>query len=323
VQCTGIVTQEFAKIIEPKKEFIINQLKKQQLFSKHQVAELPTKDIVIDRTKFDQYLAKKALKAGAEIHLNTKFLGMAEDFISLAGRQNKIIKIRPKLIIGADGPFSEVARANNIFNYRQFYTGLQARIKGNFQKDVYETYFGTICPGFFAWLVPESSKTARLGLASRTNTAELFQKYLKIKNIKNSQILSKQAGLIPIFNKKIKIKDKNIFLIGDAAAQLKATTGGGLVPGLKATKILADCITNNKDYEKEIKQLNRQLQAHLLIRKILNKFTDKDWDNIIKSIKNNKIRKILYNTDRDNPITLLFKLAITKPSLLSFLRKAF
>ncbi len=323
MQCTGIVTQEFAKIIKPKKEFIINQLKKQRLFSKHQTAELPSKDIVLDRTKLDKYLARKALKAGAKIHLNAKFLGMTKDFIVLAGKQNKIIKIRPKLIIGSDGPFSEVAHANNIFNNRQFYTGLQARVKGNFQKGTYETYFGSICPGFFAWLVPESEKTARIGLASRKNTAMLFQRFLKAKNIKNRQIIDRQAGLIPIFNKNIKIRDKNVFLVGDAAAQLKATTGGGLVPGLKAAEILADCIINKKNYEKEIRKLNRQLQAHLIIRRALDKFKDNDWDSLIKSIKDGKIRKILHITDRDNPITLLFKLAIAKPRLLSFLRKAF
>lgn len=323
MHCTGIVTQELARIVELKKEFVVNKLSKQRIFSKHQAAELPAKDIVLDRTAFDCYLAEKAVKAGAEIVLNRKFLGLTKDFIVLADKGNKLIKVRPERVIGADGPFSEVARANNMFNCRQFYTGLQVRVRGNFNKDTYETYLGSICPDFFAWVVPESSETARIGLASRTNAANLLQRFLKLKNIRKEQIISRHAGLIPVFNPRIKVQDDYIFLVGDAAAQLKATTGGGLVPGLKAAKVLADCILNSRDYEKELKQLNRQLWMHSFVRRILNRFTDNDWDNLVKIIKNKKIKDILYDIDRDNPIKLLLKLAAAKPGLLSFLRKAF
>ncbi len=323
MQCTGIVTQELGKIIELKKRFIINQINNQRLFSKHKTASIPSNDIVIDRTKFDQYLAEKAKKAGAKIHLSHKFLGLTKNSIALANKKNKLVKKQTDIIIGADGPFSETARANNMFSKRQFYTGLQARIKGKFSKDTYETYFGNICSDFFAWIVPESEKTARIGLASRKNTAKKFMRFLKAKNIKNSQIISKQAGLIPIFNKNIKIQDNNVFLIGDAAAQVKATTGGGLVPGLKSAKILADCIINNKNYNKQIKPLKKQLSMHLKVRNTLNKFSDKDWDKLIRTINNEKIKKILHKISRDNPSELALKLIAAKPGLLSYLRKAF
>ena len=43
---------------------------------------------------------------------------------------------------------------------------------------------------------------------------------------------------------------EDIFLLGDAATQVKATTGGGIIQSLMAAKELASAIENNTSYEK-------------------------------------------------------------------------
>ena len=117
---------------------------------------------------------------------------------------------------------------------------------------------------------------------------EIF-KHIISKGVKEEEIIDYQAGLIPIYDKKSVINRGNVYLVGDAAGQVKATTGGGLVPGLKAAKILADCLINKKDYQKEIKKLNKKLWLHLKLREILNKFSNKDYDNLVKLMKKKKI----------------------------------
>ena len=78
-------------------------------------------------------------------------------------------------------------------------------------------------------------------------------------------------------------------MIGDAATQLKSTTGGGIIPSLKAAKTLCDCIINKKDYNKEFKkQSGRELLLHLKIRNILNKFSDNDYDKLLELMNQKK-----------------------------------
>ncbi len=321
IQCTGIITPEIKKILNLKKEFIANKTSKIKIFSKNQKLTLPVNDIVINREKFDKYLAKKAKKNGAKIYLNHKYLGIRNNNAVVADKDNKIQELESEYIIGADGPLSEVAKSNKMFGKREFYFGVQARIKGNYDLGLYQVYLGSLCKDFFAWIVPESEKVARVGIASRKDSKDKFNKFLKNKNILKKNIIEHQAGLIPIFDKKIKVNEENIYLVGDAAAQLKATTGGGLVPGLKGAKILADCLVNKKDYKKELKKLNRKLKLHLKIRQVLNNFSDKDYNDLLKKLNNPKIKQIMNKYSRDNPKKLILGILLKKPSVLKYTTK--
>ena len=110
----------------------------------------------------------------------------------------------------------------------------------------------------------------------------------------------------------------NVYLIGDAAGQVKSTTGGGIVYGMRAGKILADCLNNNLDYEKEWrKELNKDLMFHLRIRKFLNKFNENDYNDFIKVLKTID----LGNFNRDYPLRNLGM--FIKPSLIGFFLRNF
>jgi len=321
VHCTGIVTEELGKIIQLKKEFIVNKIEKVRVFSKNNKIEFPINDIVLNRAKFDSYLAKTAKKYGAKIYIDHQFIGIRGNKAVLADKNNKIIKVEAEAIIGADGPLSEVAKANKMFGKRKFFFGMQARIKGNYELDCYEAYFGSICPGFFAWILPESKKIARIGVAARTNAKEIFKRFLDVKGIKEKEIIDFQAGLIPIFNKKITVQRGNVFLVGDAACHVKATTGGGLVPGFKAAKKLANCILHKKDYKKELKAVNKELALHLKIRQIIDRFSDKDYNKLIKLMKNKKIMRALSKYNRDNPKKIVLKAILAEPSIILYTTK--
>ncbi|MBW2996344.1 geranylgeranyl reductase family protein [Candidatus Woesearchaeota archaeon] len=320
VQCTGIVTEEIGKIVKLDKEFLVNKVNKVRVYSKNNKIEIGIRDIVIDREKFDRYLARKAEKNGAKIHLNYKFLGIRGNNAVLADKNNKIINVEAEYIIGADGPLSDVAKSNAMVRKKEFFFGMQARIKGSYDPECYEVYLGSVCKDFFAWVLPESNKIARVGVACRSNTRSIFKEFLDVKGIEDRNIIDFQAGLIPIFNKKACVKRKNVCLVGDAAGHVKATTGGGLVPGLKAAKVLANCIVNGKNYEKGLKKLNKELDIHLKIRNMLDRFNDKDYNKLLKLLKNRKIKHVLHKNSRDSPKKLVFKALIAKPSLLQYIK---
>ena len=112
--------------------------------------------------------------------------------------------------------------------------------------------------------------------------------------------------------------------MGDAALQVKATTGGGIIQGIMAAKALADAIEKNKSYESEWKKvLGKDLWLHLFIRRMMNKFSDQDYDYMLSLVKQQRVKNILESFDRDYPTRFLLKLGITEPRFASFARFLF
>lgn len=325
VQCTGIVTSKINEIIELKENIIKNRIKKIEIYSKNNSASINLKepDIILDRERFDNWLAEKAEKAGAKLFLQNKFIGKEENNIVIKDlKQNKIKKIRPDYIIGADGPLSSIYNILNPKAKRTFYKGIQIRAHGNFEKDCFQVHLGSVCPDFFAWVVPENESTARIGLASLYSQKALLKEFLRKLDIKKA--IDMQAGLIPVYSPGIKTQEGNIFLVGDAASQLKASTGGGIVQGLIAANSLADSIINKKDYEKGWKKkLAKDLWIHLKLRQYLNKFLDKDYDRLVELLNNNRLKNILETESRDALSKFLLKIIFAEPRLISFANKLF
>jgi len=313
VQCTGITTKALGNFVNLKKDFVINKTSHAKIHSKNNSIKIPLEEIVLNRTKFDRYVANKAADAGAKIHFNHKYIN--------GEIKGKFKKSTDDILIGSDGPLSNVAKHYNLIGNRKFLHGMQARVKfesGNY----FQTFFGDVCPGFFAWIVPESDTIARIGLASAKDTKLYYSRFLKKLNIK--KVLEVQSGLIPIFCEKQKIFHKNVFLIGDSAAQVKATTGGGLVPGLHSAKVLANSIINGGNYEKMFhKSIGKELKLHKMIRDTLNKFNNRDYDNILELLKKQKIQNILSNYNRDYPSEFILNILVNEPRFLFFLKKLF
>ncbi|MBW2977995.1 geranylgeranyl reductase family protein [Candidatus Woesearchaeota archaeon] len=321
IQCTGLVTKELSSVVKLKKEFILNRLNIARVCSYNNSVEVGINEYVLDRVKFDKHLADLAVKSGAKIIHGAKVIDIGKNEIFIKSKKGKV-RVKADIIIGADGPNSIIAKKINKIKRRN-YVGLQARIKGNFDDNQHITYFGDVCPGFFAWVVPESKKIARIGLACEKDVKGCFDRLLKKLKINNNDIINKQAGLMPLYDKKLKVQERGMYLVGDAATQVKATTGGGLVFGLKAAKILADCIINGKDYTKRLKKLNKELSIHLKIRSILNRFNDKDFSYLIKLVRGEKVQSVLKNSNREYPSKLMLKLLFNEPRFLFFMKKLF
>ena len=339
IQCTGILTESFLEIIEPKKEFLVNTISRISVNSPNNsraVLEMKKKDYIVNRTLFDNYFCSLAVDNGAKLFLNHRFLDFKNGVMEIKDNYNsKIKKIKTDILVGADGPLSSVAKSAGIYGKRKILIGMQAVIKMQCEKNKFDTYFGSAFPKFFGWFVPEADDIARVGLAAEDNPKQYFDEFIKKFN---GRVLEIQAGPIPVYNPEIQIQKENIYLVGDAACQIKNTTGGGIVFGLIGAKILADCIINNtqtetndqrpmaniKDYQKEIKKkLGKDLMAHYYMRKVLDRFTDKDYNKLVELVKQEKVKNILENFDREFPSKFIAKLLLTEPRFLWFGRKLF
>ena len=102
-------------------------------------------------------------------------------------------------------------------------------------------------------------------------------------------------------------------MVGDAAAQVKSTTGGGIIFGCKCANVLKKAI--DKDdlnyYETHWRsKYGFDLQLHAKIRKFLNKT---DYDKLFLDILNSNAPNLISKYgDMDHPKYLVHKLFMKK-----------
>ncbi|AJF61533.1 TPA: NAD(P)/FAD-dependent oxidoreductase [Candidatus Woesearchaeota archaeon] len=322
VQCTGILSDYFLTIFEPKKDFVLNTVERTKIFSPNGkfVNAGIKKNYVVCRKKFDSYLAKMAESAGAEYHLSHSFNSFRKNgkkIISEISCRGKAIESEADVLIGADGPLSKVAKAAGLFEGREFVIGTQieAKMKNN---NIVEFYPYIGC---YAWIVPVDPETVRIGVASYKNSMALFKKFAmkKIGKDYNKRTIENQSGVIPVFNPKVRAQKDNVYILGDAATFVKATSGGGINQSLKAAIILAECVDKELDYDKEWrKQMFLNLYVHLLAHRMHQRFTATDWNDLIGTFSSSKMKKILHDESRDRIVSMIIKIIAARPSLMKY-----
>jgi flavin-dependent dehydrogenase len=308
VHCTGIATSKIKELIELPEGIILDRIHTIEINSGDKKLEIKLKepDIVLDREKFEKYLFSRAEKAGAKFFLGHKLEKITENTIIIKNNERKITKPK-EILIGADGPQSIVSK--HLGNKNRFFSGIQELCnKCETGKAIVKTGTGKFC-----WKVPckEYSKTGVM--------SDLKNAGADFAEIKTSEKSEKQGGLIPIYNPKEILHKKDTYIIGDAASLAKATTGGGIIPGLCSAKILADCLINGKKYEKEIKQIKKELLLHLTARKILDAMKAEELEKLISILSKQKNKEVLGKNSRDNLPKLALLLMLKNPIRLTSL----
>lgn len=329
VSSTGLITGLLAKRFKVPEELIVSKPAQARIYSPAgDFFEVNLKnDILLDRAAFDRHLAKMAQEAGVKYFLGQRFVDFQREkdkfkvklFDKATGKLREIIT---DYLVGADGPLSRVAKSAGLYGNRIFYTGLQAIV--DVENDgVIEFYLNG---KDIAWLVPENKNTARVGIAASSRADMFFKEFLEKKLGKDyeSKILARQSGLIPVYDPKVKTEDRGLYLIGDAAMMEKATTLGGINQGMIAAMALAEAISSGKNYDRLWrKKMGKELYLALLIRKVMNKLSDEDYNKLIALMNKPKNRKLLETYERDAPSKFAFKMALQEPGLWGFVRHLF
>ncbi|GAH60574.1 unnamed protein product, partial [marine sediment metagenome] len=125
-----------------------------------------------------------------------------------------------------------------------FVSGAQAEVN-TIDIDEVEVYFGQKpFPGFFGWLVPTNHDKGLAGLLVANAPALYLRNFLHHLRAQG-KIASTEAdmkfGTIPLGTLPRTYSDRMI-VVGDAAGQVKPTTGGGIYYGLLCADIAANCL---------------------------------------------------------------------------------
>ncbi|MCP3682802.1 MAG: NAD(P)/FAD-dependent oxidoreductase [bacterium] len=318
VQCTGIVGESFKRIIHDD-SFVVNKIHKARIYSPDRnfvEVNFRKPNLILNRAGLDKYLMKKAEKRGAEYFIGKRITEVKNSKIAFESGK-KTTRINADYIIGADGPLSTVAKQTGLFRKRRFFVGIQATAR--MENDNAVEFF-PINRGI-AWIVPESKKRVRIGIAVRNNAKRVFDRFTS-EHIGKDRIIELQAGLIPEYDPKIRTRKGNVFLIGDAATMVKATTLGGIVQSLTAARCLCRSFIEKRDYEKEWRSaISRELYVSLMMRQMMDKFSANDYNQLVHLFNSRRMKRLLDNLDRDFLAKSVIEMAIKEPRLLAFARK--
>ena len=270
LQCAGIINKRVLDVNQFPDELILNKAKGAVLHSKNHsltVSKEEDQAIIIDRVALDQFLYNRAIENGVDSYLSSKVLAIDDVEGKVSFKNESAEKsIKSKIIVGADGPLSIVSSAfGNDFDY---YCASQYLVKieeDNNDMSFVDLYsYGDLFPGFI-WQIPVSENIFRIGLFSNYDYKrqdEILNDFLMNDfQYENYEIIEKYKGKIPIYNKENKLFKNRALIIGDAASQVKPTTGGGLLIGFEAVGMAKKAIVNALDSE-DFNSLNLEKETY-------------------------------------------------------------
>ena len=344
VQCTGLIsTKALAECEMGEGNFVLARLRGAFVYapdcSELTVTGKGVKAYVIDRKMFDRALVEGSVDLGADLLLKTRFIDMEKDKVSVRTDGEKK-EIQADTIIGADGIQSSVGRMAGLPRCEKILSGVQFEAPYASKDPGYVEIFtgNNVAPGFFAWAVPFEGM-ARLGLAKNQDGFSALH-YLE-RLVKHPVVASRYEGSrtehvlggIPLGPPDRTTKG-NVMIVGDAAAQVKPTSGGGIYMGAVCAKIAGEVAaraarkeTDLEEYEKRWRSaVGRELAIGMRIHKSLGKLSDGDLNEFISFLNTQEMREAITEYgDMDHPSVLLQKIISTgdKKRLIRLLGVAF
>jgi len=271
--------------------------------------EHPDAGYILERKMFDRDLAAMAVQAGACLLTNAEVVGLLSENHRVVGvevshRGNKKV-VRSKVLIGADGVNSRVARWTSIYGelLPEDYHACAEYLLGRVEVDLGYTEFlagNEVAPGGYAWIFPKSEATANVGLGisphlTKKKPFEYLDELVE-KRFPHASKLETISGSVPTSPADRLVGDA-VMLVGDAARVSDPMTGAGIANGLFsaaiAGRVAARCSKEGdvsrkalSQYEKEWnKKHGKDLRYRARAREVFLKLTDDDFETIFDFVE--------------------------------------
>ncbi len=259
VICTGIVGKEVFEKFGLNPASIIREIRTVRLvspFSTVVTYQHPRSfAFVVDREAFDGHIAESAAAAGATIELNCRVqdiaVGPAGVTVTARSDKHDLVTCEAEVAVIASGIDYALQKKVGLGYPMDFLNGAQAEIS-DAAGDVTSIFFGkSVAPGAFAWSVPAAEGKIRVGLLTKREPKAVLQKLLDerfreaVPSLDDVQIRTKAVaqGLLS------RTAAERVLSVGEAAGQIKTTTGGGISYGLLcadlASEVIAECFAKS------------------------------------------------------------------------------
>ncbi len=206
---------------------------------------------ILDRTRFDAYLAAEAAAAGAQVLVGAEATGMSRNG---DGRWHVCVKergqdavYRARVVIGADGVETMVGR----------WAGLDTRVPSRDMEScaqyvlqgiecdpdaIYLQFSEAIAPGGYAWIFPKAVGVANvgLGLVALKTDGRNARQYLDAwvaRRFPTAARTGYTVGGVIVHTTIKKTYADGVMVAGDAAHMINPLSGGGITNAMKAGRL--------------------------------------------------------------------------------------
>jgi len=262
-----------------------------------------------DRSLLEEEMLRQAREAGTDIHLGKKVhqIKVRDDLVEVKinGRhtpdsqvKTELQTVQAQVIILATGVDYQFHSGLGLGYPTFFLQGAQTEVR-SIEGGKVEIHLGNhLPPGSFAWIIPSSNQHSRIGLLSPGNARATLKRFLKehldgLFSPESDPILQRRTaqGFVG------RIASHRVLAVGEAAGQIKATSGGGVFYGLLGSRILVQVLKDAfkrsnftekglADYRKLCqKEIGREVKMGLYIRTIWKRLKDRDIDRVFRLIQ--------------------------------------
>ena len=251
VCCTGVISTECFDSFGISSDVILTRANSAKFFSPSgRCLRLQTEEVqayTVERASFDKAVACKAQAQEAAYFFPCRVtdITVEKDRTKVEAMYHGAKEVFvARAVILANGFKPELTEKLGLGKIKNFLIGAQAEIEARDIEEV-EVYLGRqIAPGSFAWLVPTSANTALAGLITMSHAKSNLERFLLNPFCQgrmihqNSEIRQKAVpmGTLP------HTYGDRVLIIGEAAGQVKPTTGGGIFFGHIGAKIAAEVL---------------------------------------------------------------------------------
>jgi len=309
-------------------EVVLHKIEVMAVATANKELSIPLKDpdLIVERAKLTHWLASRFQAAGGELFLGHRFKALQKTRdglgISLQTTQSELFVGAREAVIGADGVRSKVAEEAGIPKPHSLpIVQAEVILPSDWDPSVTKVWFDTKETRFFFWLIPESSTKGVVGLiGDRDGQArESLRRFLALHNLEPEAY---QAAQVALYHPRLKpwtrIGEIPVYLVGDAAGQVKVSTVGGTVSGFLGARAAARTVLTGRSYRAQLRGVKRELNVHWLLRLVLDRLDDRGYDQLVSTVTP-RVRNFLSRYDRDSMGRVVWRLPILEPRLLKVL----
>ncbi|MEZ5358736.1 MAG: NAD(P)/FAD-dependent oxidoreductase [Candidatus Zixiibacteriota bacterium] len=346
----GVSHIGLSNFVEPKEEFISQSIDGLELIiSSGKTAVFRPGGImgyVLDRYRFENYLADSAVALGVDLHKKTYASDIKIDsgkpaVVTLQSEDGST-DVTSDFVIACDGVESLIGRKIGVdtgLRLKQCETAMQYRVSGiNCDSRLLRFYVGPrYSPNGYLWVFPKSDTVANIGVglnpgeADHAQLRELLDRFIH-DYFPNGKIEFEGCGCVPKFIGFEILGRENVLLAGDAARTIDSLSGAGIARALHTGKLAAEsCIeavkknlSREKLQERYRKQVDKEIGRDMRILQkaypIIRKFTEGDWDALADFLNSYLKNKTAESVD---PAALIKSALTTAPGLIRLARHVF
>ena len=331
VHCTGVLAREAFEEFGLSIASILNELSTVNFYApsgeKIEYTTPSVEAVVIDRMRFDQALARKAVAAGVQMSSGQRVTSVDVDQDGVRVTAGETIA-RGRVCILACGASYALQRKLGFGMPRLLLHSAQIEVPAARLGSV-EVHFGrSVAPQGFAWAVPvqRDGPCVRIGVMCDRGAGSHFSAMLSRLSvrwgIRAREVRPPRQKILPLGPIERTYGDR-VLALGDAAGIVKPTTGGGIYYSLVSARLAAETLIDqlSRDelgaeslavYEQRWrKRLGSELRWQLLLRRIAHRLRDDDIDALFELARTDGIMPLVRRTAAFNHhrefISALFK----------------